>query len=138
MFKKLGLATLFSVSLLAGGMFVLTPKPVEFKITPQFGYEPLPVRLVIKIEPDAKNREACILYAGSETTHSSCKNLDGENQPKIEEVRMVLPNGDYEVSIVLYRNDGKVIQSDISRVKVIPKQGASDGLNHSLQVRGIS
>lgn len=114
-------------SLLLGAFLLFAPKSVSITLNPHVGFAPLRVTGYVHIQPDEHNRTACILFASPDFASQSCKDLDGKDQLIHNPVNQVLPSpGVYEISVILYRNDGKVIQSNIEQINVINSGGSSE------------
>lgn len=125
---------------LIGGLLVTAalfrPGPVNIKVTPSTGFVPLHISDIVSIDKDARNREACIVLAGVEFARQSCKGLDGADEPVTTQIAYTIPiAGTYRISVVLYRNDGTVIQSNIETVDVIGTGGDNP---HELDPTGPS
>ena len=110
--------TLLGGLLMAAGFYSNTD--VSVKLNSHVGFAPLHITGNVAIAKDDRNREACLLFASPDLAAQSCKGLDGANEPVNNPIDKVLTvAGTYEISVVLYRNDGKVIQSNIERVEVL-------------------
>lgn len=115
-------------TLLLLGMFGLSPKPVSINLNPHVGFAPLEVKGYVVIEPNEKNRSACLVFNSENFLSQSCKELDGKDQLKSNPVDQLLPiSGHYDISVVLYQSDGKSIQSNIEHIEVV---GRGDDIQH--------
>ncbi len=97
-----------------------SPKPVSINLNPHVGFAPLEVKGYATIEPNEKNRSACLVFNSDNYLAQSCKDLEGKDAVKSNPIHKILPtSGKYDISVVVYQNDGKMIQSNIERIEVL-------------------
>lgn len=72
-----------------------------------YAVAPATITLLIRLEPDARNRALCASYESESTSGSSCWTVDGERAPKVvQRFYRDLPAGTYVVSAWVLHDDG--------------------------------
>ena len=72
------------------------------------GTAPADVLIQAFIEPNVENRLVSFVVESEDFYASSSAELDGDRAPRAKEVRFrMLPPGDYEVLVTLFRADGE-------------------------------
>ena len=103
-----------TIAILATNILLHASAPVELKLrrTPRFQFAPGYVVLSLSIEPDARNRQYCIIYDGG-ISGSRCRQLAGASAPRTQEELTLrdLPAGHYVAIAEIGRNDNSSVTS---------------------------
>jgi hypothetical protein len=104
------------------------PPPLSIKVRPG-GYYSHPAnetyaRVIITIERDARNTHYVLSWESDSgcLSRSSRYNLEGEESPRIIETVIVFVCGNYNIKVILRRNDGTEVQA----VQVVPDLNEPD------------
>lgn len=109
----------------------LSPPPeVTLKVTPRMAIAPATIRLTVHIEPDQRNREACLSWASEEGLVSSTSCWSLEDSPRtVEKTFKDLPQGKYVGMVMVGRVDRSSARADVSW-EIIGSTSHKSGLNH--------
>jgi hypothetical protein len=81
---------------------------VTARVRPSVGFAPSDVVIQAFIEPNALNRSVTFVADSGTYYASSMANLDGDQAPRVTEVRFrTLPEGWYEVRVTLFGTEGE-------------------------------
>lgn len=102
MFKWIGLYALFVAMGWSAG------DGVTARVRPNVAFAPSDVVIQAVIEPNVLNRSVTFVADSGTYYASSLANLDGDQAPRITEVRFrTLPEGYYEVRVTLFGAEGE-------------------------------
>jgi hypothetical protein len=100
----------FPTFLLVGAMWFL-PSPLSLSVYPAFGMAPATFRFLVIVPRDARNRQLCYGYSGSED-RKSCVQLDGDQARRTYTAYWSLRTaGEYQAVATVTRNEGGQIKS---------------------------
>jgi len=103
-----------TIAILATNILLRASPTVELKLrrTPRFQFAPGHAILSLGIEPDARNRQYCVIYDGG-ISGSRCRQLDGASAPRTQEELTLkdLPAGHYVAKAEIGRNDNSSVTS---------------------------
>lgn len=134
--KRTLLAFALFGAIIGASAFSLGKPPIAISLNPHVGFAPLDINGYVTIQADSRNRGACIVYNSDQFISQSCKDLDGDKQLVNNPVHQVVPlAGTYDISATLFRNDGKMIQSNIERIQVLSATGGSSDRDDDRHVR---
>jgi hypothetical protein len=85
---------------------------LQLQVTPAVSMAPASVLVRAIIERDATNRQLEIVADSESFYRRTVVDLDGEQAPKVNELRMVdVPGGEYEITATLYDEHGERINA---------------------------
>ncbi len=95
---------------------------LELQITPTVSIAPASVLVRVIVEHDQNNRQLEIVADSSDFYRRSVMSLDGENAPKVNEIRLIaIPGGEYDVTATL--TDSRGAQSRVHKSIMVLAHG---------------
>lgn len=85
--------------------------PVEIKAPGNAGFAPASFRIRVRIEPDERNRKACVGIDAESFYRSSCWDVDGDSAPTTWVDYRDVPAGEFVIVAALVRSDGSVARA---------------------------
>lgn len=127
------------VGALAIGAYALSYSPIRLtNVRPSQGFEPLTVKALLVIEPDAANRSVCVVVSSEDYATQSCGDVEGASERKTREITFKLPAGQYALTAILYQNTGRIVSANVVNVTVLSRTGAPQRGTHEGIVAGRS
>lgn len=94
---------------LTGGASAGARQAVGLRVSPNISLAPATVRVVVTVEPDAKNKELMLEADSGQFYTSSLAQLDGDKAPRLQSfIFKELPAGTYEITARVVQRDGNI------------------------------
>jgi hypothetical protein len=90
-------------------------------VYPQLGMAPMVVRIRASIEPNARNRGACLWLASDDYASESCWQLDGDKAARTTVRYFMLEGGDYLVGLDVKVEGAPEVHAPPEHIRVIPR-----------------